>query len=254
VRLDQYLVENKWAESKSKAQALIKAGCVSVIKDSEEKVIRKPAFEIKDNFEGVVQVQPLPEHEYVSRAGYKLEQALIKTRLDVKGLRALDMGQSTGGFTEALVRQGVDFVTGLDVGHDQIHPKVKAMPQVTAYEGINGRIAEDLVKALGEPLADHDLLVMDVSFISQMQVLPNLMPYLKPGSHLLSLVKPQFELGRECLNKNGVVKDQNLYDNVEQSMRQFYEQEGIQVLSYFESAIVGGDGNREFFIYGTKGQ
>jgi 23S rRNA (cytidine1920-2'-O)/16S rRNA (cytidine1409-2'-O)-methyltransferase len=194
--------------------------------------------------------------------------------LNVAGLQCLDVGQSTGGFTDCLLQQGAAFVVGVDVGSAQLHPKLRADPRVLCVEGINARAldAADLVAAYedstgadgqfdieegedtqaGDFEPEFDLIVADLSFISQTLVLPAVVPLLKAGGTLLTLVKPQFELQPGQVGKGGIVKDAAMYVVVEQRLREACAELGLTVTAWFDSPIAGGDGNREFFIAARK--
>jgi len=188
----------------------------------------------------------------VSRGGLKLEGALRHTGLDVTGAVCLDVGQSTGGFTDCLLQHGASLVVGVDVGQGQLHERLRIDPRVLAIEQCNARelSAERLVTAGGPQAAGpFDCVVGDLSFISQTLVWPALLPLLKPNGHLLMLVKPQFELQPEHIGKGGLVKDVALYARVEQRIAQACQGNGLTQRDYFESTITGGDGNREFFVW-----
>ncbi|MBB3169840.1 TlyA family RNA methyltransferase [Simiduia aestuariiviva] len=247
MRLDVALVERGFARSRSQAQALIKAGAVSV----NGQPIQKSSFVYESDMR--LHVAQSDVTQYVSRGGIKLAGALDKLELDVKGLTAIDMGQSTGGFTDCLLQRDVAKVVGVDVGRDQLVQSVRVDPRVVCYEGINGR--ELPTQALLSHTANSqgfDLAVMDVSFISQTLIIPSLVPLLKKGAHLLSLVKPQFELQPEHIGKNGLVKTNQSYPFVELKIRECLASLGMQVQYYFPSDIEGGDGNKEFFIFARK--
>ena len=171
--------------------------------------------------------------------------------LDVTGLRCLDVGQSTGGFTDCLLQHGAASITGIDVGQAQLHPRLRADARVTAHEKLNARDAAAVAAALGEH-DGFDLLVGDLSFISQTLVWPALLPQLKPGGQLLMLVKPQFELQPAQIGKGGIVRDARLYAEVEQRMRDCCNALNVELLHWLDSPIAGGDGNREFFVHGRK--
>jgi 23S rRNA (cytidine1920-2'-O)/16S rRNA (cytidine1409-2'-O)-methyltransferase len=232
----------------------------------------------------------------VSRGGLKLEAALKTVGLSVAGLRCLDVGQSTGGFTDCLLKSGALSVVGVDVGSAQLHPSLRQDPRVLCVEGVNARTLsatdliaayakstgaeghfdvedassddwdedlddEDAAEADDEPEAvelpaefapPFDLLVADLSFISQTLVLPAAVPLLKDGGTLLTLVKPQFELQPGQVGKGGIVKDPEMYPIVEQRLRDTCADLGLKVTHWFDSPIAGGDGNREFFICARK--
>lgn len=225
---------------------MIKSGCVSwaggaIAKASQELPADTPLMVVADE-----------STRYVSRGGLKLAGALVESGIAVAGKTCLDIGQSTGGFTDCLLQAGAARVVGLDVGHDQLHPKLRQDKRVIAMEGINCRAltAGDLGNAL--PAAGFDLIVGDVSFISLTLVLPQFPPLLASTGDLLLLVKPQFEVGPGNLGKGGIVRDPALYSEVERKLRDSAQQSGLVVQAWFDSPITGGDGNREFFIWLKK--
>jgi 23S rRNA (cytidine1920-2'-O)/16S rRNA (cytidine1409-2'-O)-methyltransferase len=186
---------------------------------------------------------------YVGRGGIKLAGALAHTKLDVRGRTCLDVGQSTGGFTDCLLQAGAAAVIGVDVGHGQLHGKLAADARVTCLEGVNARaLQESAVAELGRS-GRYDLIVADLAFISLTLVLPQLPELLADGGDMLLLVKPQFEVGPEHVGKGGIVRDAALYPQVEAKLRQAAEAAGLRVVDYFDSPIAGTDGNREFFIW-----
>ena len=189
------------------------------------------------------------DDRFVSRGGVKLAGALAITGLDVAGRHCLDVGQSTGGFTDCLLQADARQVVGVDVGHGQLHPRLLADSRVTAFEGINCRalVAADLGDAL--PANGFDLIVGDLSFISLTLILPQLPPLQAAHGGLLLLVKPQFEVGPGNIGKGGIVRDPTLHDEVEGKLRQCAASLGLTVRAWFASPITGGDGNREFFIW-----
>ena len=191
------------------------------------------------------------ESRYVSRGGLKLEGALKATGIDPTGRHCLDVGQSTGGFTDCLLQQGAAHVVGVDVGHGQLHDRIRGDERVTAIEQVNARAltADDLSDA---ERTDFDLIVGDLSFISQTLVLPAVVPFLAAGGDLLMLVKPQFELQPGQVGKGGIVRDAAMYDVVEARLRAACADLGLRVLRWIDSLIEGGDGNREFFIHAVR--
>ena len=191
---------------------------------------------------------------YVSRGGLKLEGALRTTAWDLTGWRCLDVGQSTGGFTDCLLQHGAAQVVGLDVGHGQLHPSLQQDPRVVCIEGLNARSVEPLDPRIPKAAQGFDLLVGDVSFISLTLVLPALVPMLKADGRVLMLVKPQFELQPQHIGKGGIVRDDALYPVVEQRLRQCCDELGLRVQAWLDSPITGGDGNREFFIQAVRPQ
>jgi 23S rRNA (cytidine1920-2'-O)/16S rRNA (cytidine1409-2'-O)-methyltransferase len=188
------------------------------------------------------------ESRYVSRGGLKLEGALKASGVQVQGLRCLDVGQSTGGFTDCLLQHGASEVVGIDVGHAQVHPRIRQDERVVCMEGVNAR---DLVpgdERVPDALEGFDLVVGDVSFISLTLVLPGVVHLLKPTGQLLMLVKPQFELQPGQVGKGGIVKDESHYPFIEHRVRTALTDLGLQVSAWMDSPIEGGDGNREFFV------
>ena len=246
LRADALLVAQKLAPSRTAAQWLIKEGRVSWAGG----VISKPALELPEATPLTVAADP--EAHFVSRGGLKLAGALAKTGLAAGGKVCLDVGQSTGGFTDCLLQAGARHVVGVDVGHGQLHPQLRCDPAVTAIEGVNCRALSraDLGKAF--PPTGFDLIVGDVSFISLTLVLPQLPPLLAEGGDLLLLVKPQFEVGPGNIGKGGIVRDPALYHDVEAKLCQCAKDLGLTVRDWFDSPITGGDGNREFFIWLKK--
>ena len=274
MRADLFLVEHRFATTRSQAQRLIAAGVQwRVTVDEAELVapwkrVAKNGDEIADRAE--VEVLDKTEAKYISRGGLKLEGALKAIGMDVTDLRCLDVGQSTGGFTDCLLQHGAARVVGVDVGHGQLHASMREDSRVVCLEGINARslTATDLIAAyaqytlaIGQFDAENELetdplfdfLTGDLSFISLTLVLPALTRLLKPQGHLLMLVKPQFELQPGQIGKGGIVRDAAHFAFVEKRLRDCCAELGIEVLKWMESSIQGGDGNREFFIHGKKG-
>ena len=246
MRADQLLVERGLAASRSQAQRLIASGV-------EWRWGVKPWQRVAKNGDEL----PLPcelrvldnaEARYVSRGGLKLEGALQSSGLSPQGLRCLDVGQSTGGFTDCLLQQGAVQVVGLDVGHGQLHPRLREDARVVCVERINARelpLDDDRIPHARD---GFDLVVGDLSFISLTLVLPALLPLIKKSGALLMLVKPQFELQPRDIGKGGLVKDEADYVQVEARLRQACAELDLSVVGYWPSAIAGGDGNKEFWI------
>jgi len=250
MRADQLLVERGLAASRSQAQRLIAAGVRWRLSGGDWKVVAKNGEELRETVE--LQLQDTAESRFVSRGGLKLDGALAHCGIDVADLRCLDVGQSSGGFTDCLLQRGAAQVVGVDVGQGQLHPQLRSDPRVVCIEKCNARelSADQLVASGGETAAaPFDLIVGDLSFISQTLVWPAIAPLLKPSGHLLMLVKPQFELQPEHIGKGGLVKDTASYTLVQQRIAQACESNGLRLRDYFESAITGGDGNREFFVW-----
>ena len=249
-RADILLTEQGLAQSRTHAQRLLKGGKVSIRSGAGWQVISKPGLKLDPETE--FQVETDEADRFVSRGALKLLGALQRSQLDVTGLIAIDIGQSTGGFSDCLVQSGIQKVVGIEVGHDQLAERLRLDERVLCFEGVNGR---DLP---AEMLLEHahtdgfDLAVMDVSFISQTKILPSLAPLLRPGGYLISLVKPQFEVGKAGIGRGGIVRDPSLYPKVEDTIKSHCAELGLNVRDYFESPIKGGDGNREFLIIAQK--
>ncbi|WP_280154087.1 TlyA family RNA methyltransferase [Piscinibacter sp. XHJ-5] len=246
MRADQRLVESGLAPTRSAAQRLIARGAVRWHGAAGWAVPRKAGDDLPDGC--VIEVVDDAELRFVSRGGLKLEGALAHAGIDASGLTALDVGQSTGGFTDVLLHRGAARVVGIDVGHGQLHPRLRADPRVHALEAVNARHVD--APTLGE--AAFDLIVGDLSFISLTLVLPALAPLLAPHGTLLMLVKPQFELQPRHIGKGGLVKDKASYAIVEARIRAACGECGLAVLDWFDSPIAGGDGNREFFVRAAR--
>ncbi|PTD95540.1 TlyA family RNA methyltransferase [Pseudothauera lacus] len=243
LRADALLVQHGLAASRTQAQRLIGEGRVLV----DGKAITKPSLGLPAD--AVLSVVEDESDRYVSRGGLKLAGALAHTGLAVAGRTCLDVGQSTGGFTDCLLQAGAAKVVGVDVGHGQLHAKLKGDGRVTALEGINCRslTAADLGDAM--PAGGFDLIVGDVSFISMTLVLPQLPALLAADGDLLLLIKPQFEVGPRGLSKGGIVRDTRLYAVVEARLQSCAAACRLKVKSWLSSPITGTDGNHEFFIW-----
>lgn len=250
MRIDQLLVERGLAVSRSQAQRLIAAGVRWQQPNGEWRSVSKNRDEVPADAE--LQLLDDAESRYVSRGGLKLEGALRATGIRVQGLRCLDVGQSTGGFTDCLLQQGAAQVVGIDVGHAQVHPRIQMDERVVCIEGVNARELAPGDERIPGADEGFDLLVGDVSFISLTLVLPGVVHLLKPGGQLLMLVKPQFELQPGQVGKGGIVRDASLYALVEQRIRTALADLGLQLKAWLDSPIEGGDGNREFFVQATK--
>ena len=285
MRADLFLVEYGFATTRSQAQRLIASGAQWRLEEGAWKKVAKNGDEVPDAAE--LQLLDTSEAKYISRGGLKLEGALTISGLQVKDLRCLDIGQSTGGFTDCLLQHGAAQVVGVDVGHGQLHDSLRIDQRVVCIEGVNARSlsADDLVEHYrraqhaGDDMDDQfdddddddddaevddadnklefkpvfDFLTGDLSFISLTLVLPAVVRLLKADGHLLMLVKPQFELQPGQVGKGGIVRDAAHFESSEQRLRECCSGLGLQVLAWLESPIAGGDGNREFFIHAKKG-
>jgi 23S rRNA (cytidine1920-2'-O)/16S rRNA (cytidine1409-2'-O)-methyltransferase len=206
-----------------------------------------PVRKASDEISSAAVVEATPEHPYVSRGGVKLAAALDHFHLDVTGLICLDVGASTGGFTEVLVRRGARSVYAVDVGHNQLHQRLRGRPDIVSLEATDIR-SLDPARFVEPP----DLATVDVSFISLKLVVPALDAILKPRAALVALIKPQFEAGRRDIKK-GIVRDAAVHATVCDDIAALLVSLGWRVGSVVPSAIRGGDGNREFFIEARRG-
>jgi len=240
IRLDQLVVQQNLAESREKAQRLIRAGLVRVGGHPQT----KPGHLYPDDT--ILEIEAADR--FVSRGGEKLETAFTQFPIDVTDLVAIDVGASTGGFTDCLLQHGAKKVYALDVGHGQLHWKLRNDPRVVVHEGINARRLD------AEMFPDHpSFAVVDVSFISLTLILPALVSVLSTPAQLVTLIKPQFEAGREQVGKNGVVRDPAVHQEVVDRIKRFGEQELNLVCSgVCESAIKGPAGNIEFLAWWKK--
>ncbi len=241
VRADALLVQRGLAPSRTAAQRLIDAGRVKV--GADRTAIDKPSHLLPADAD--LRVEPSQSAEYVSRGGLKLAGALAHAGIDPRGRDCLDIGQSTGGFTDCLLQHGAAKVVGIDVGHGQLHPAIAADPRVEPHEGLNARNLQKSVLAGRQ----FDLIVADTSFISLTLILPQLPPLLTRLGDLLLLVKPQFEVGPEHVGKGGIVTDTRLYPMVRDKLAACCTQHHLVVAGWFDSPITGTDGNHEFFLH-----
>ncbi len=251
MRLDLYLVENKLAASRTQAQDFISQGYVLVASGDQKKIIDKSNYIVKSTDQVIVEANEL--QKYVSRGGLKLERALAKLNIDVKEKVVLDIGQSTGGFTDCLLKMGARQVVGVDVGHGQLHASLKKDARIISFENLNVKdLSMNAAFVKEVPIDKFDLVVADLSFISLSKVIPSIVNFLGDGSEYLFLVKPQFECGLENLDKNGLVKNIKVYKTVETEIKKSVMQYFKNVEAYFACEVIGKDGNQEFFIYGRK--
>jgi 23S rRNA (cytidine1920-2'-O)/16S rRNA (cytidine1409-2'-O)-methyltransferase len=238
-RLDELLVARGLADSRSQAKALIMSG--RVLHGTTR--LDKPGKEFAADIELVVEQPP----RFVSRGGEKLQGWIEKFGLDLRGAHLLDVGASTGGFTDCALQAGAADAVCIDVGRAQLHPKLQADPRVTNIEKINARhlAATDL------PRTDFDAIVMDLSFISLRSVLPSVWPFLRAGGSLVALVKPQFEAGKAEVDKGrGIIRDVAVQDAVLADIQSFAlaQLPGATLVGTMDSPITGTDGNREFLL------
>jgi 23S rRNA (cytidine1920-2'-O)/16S rRNA (cytidine1409-2'-O)-methyltransferase len=241
-RLDVLLVERGVVPSRERARALILAGQVSV----DGQVVSKAGAPVASDARIDLAA---PDHPYVSRGGVKLAGALDAFSIDPTGRRALDVGASTGGFTDVLLRRGAASVIALDVGHGQLDWGLRNDPRVVVREGVNAR-------ALTRDDVPHDvsLATIDVAFISLRQILPSLPPFLDRPADIVALVKPQFEAGRDDVGKHGLVTDPAIHDAVIARVTEAAQAVGFARVGMTPSAITGATGNQEFFLHLTHGR
>ena len=235
-RLDVELVERGLVESREQAQRLILAGEVWVEGQRWDKASKPCA--------ATAAIEVRGGDRYVSRGGHKLEGAITGFELDVTGWRCLDLGASTGGFTDCLLQHGAREVVAVDVGHGQLHWKLRQDPRVIVHEGVNAR---DMAKLTEEGLkGNFDLVVADVSFISLRKVLPPAFDLLCSGGRVCALIKPQFEAGRAEVGKGGIVRDAEVREKVVRELRSWAEDFPVTTVGVIPSPLPGRDGNEEF--------
>jgi 23S rRNA (cytidine1920-2'-O)/16S rRNA (cytidine1409-2'-O)-methyltransferase len=239
-RLDKLMVEKGLVPSREKAQALIMIGGVKV----NGQVMRKPGQKIREDALIEILQPPCP---YVSRGGVKLEGAIKGFGINVEGKVCLDVGASTGGFTDCLLQHGAKRVYAVDVGWGQLHWKLRNDPRVICLEKKNIRY---LPKE--EIPEEVDLVTIDTSFISLKLVIPAVLKFLKEKAEILALIKPQFEVGKGEVGKGGVVRDPEKHKRVIEEIRIFSQNLGLHPVGVIESPILGPKGNKEFFIYLIK--
>ena len=234
-RLDRLLVERGLAESREKAQALIMAG--------EVRVNRQKASKPGQGVEQDADVEVLARPPYVSRGGFKMAGALDRFGIDPAGKVCLDIGASTGGFTDVLLQRGAARVHAVDVGAGQLAWSIRTDPRVVVHENVNAR--ELSIDGIGERV---ELIVCDVSFISVTLILPAAVPILRPEGQMVILIKPQFEAGRGQVGKGGIVRDPAVRQAACDRVRQAVEQHGF-LTEIMDSPILGAEGNQEFLLY-----
>ncbi|MBC7420880.1 MAG: TlyA family RNA methyltransferase [Bdellovibrio sp.] len=253
MRLDLFLVKSKKAISRTQAQDFIENKYVSFKKFDKIVTLTKSSYEVTEEMEAFIQVDQNPLQKFVSRAGLKLEAAIVKAKINIENQIILDVGQSTGGFTECLLSLGAQKVVGVDVGHDQLHQSLKNDSRVIFIEGLNAKELAQSKDFLSHiPRGGFPVIVMDVSFISITKVMNFLKTYLAKDGDFLFLVKPQFEAGAKALDRNGIIKDEKVYALIQNEVTEKAVQVFGEVKDYFKSDLPGKDGNQEFFIYGKN--
>ena len=239
LRADKFLVTQGYFETRTQAQAAIKAGKVRI----NGRVLKKASMLL--TVDDAVKAGRV--HPWASRGGLKLDHALKSFHVDVEGMTALDVGASTGGFTDVLLTRGALKVYAVDVGHDQLHDKLKSDPRVVSREGQDAR---EITADMFSPLPD--IIVCDASFISATKVLDAALDIAASGTKLITLVKPQFEVGRAGIGRGGIVKSKNLADQALSDVSTWISSKNWQVLETLDSPIKGGSGNAEFLLYAMK--
>jgi 23S rRNA (cytidine1920-2'-O)/16S rRNA (cytidine1409-2'-O)-methyltransferase len=240
IRLDRLLVDRGLMESRERAQALVLAGQVLVNDRKQDKA----GALVPEDADIRILGQVLP---YVSRGGLKLEAALQEFKINVSGCTALDVGASTGGFTDCLLQHGAAKVYAVDVGYGQMAWKIRQDPRVVVIERSN-------IRAAGPSLIPElvDIVVIDVSFISLEKVIPSVLKFLKTESEIIALIKPQFEVGKEQVGKGGIVRDEEARKAAVDRIGEFVRSSGFDVKGMIPSPITGQDGNVEYLIYAVK--
>jgi len=236
-RIDKLLVERGLAQSRTKAQALVMAGVVLV----DEQLVHKPSESFSPEADIRIKDAGDPAARYVGRGGLKLEAALREFHIDVTGLTCLDIGASTGGFTDCLLQHGASKVVAVDVGHNQLVWKLRSDSRVELREGINARYLKP-----ADFDQKFDLATIDVAFISATMILPAVVPLLTRQGRIITLIKPQFEVGKGEAGKGGIVTDPSKHRRVVDEVNRAASSLGLKIVGVIESPIRGADGNLEF--------
>lgn len=237
-RADKVLVEAKLTSTRSQAALLIEEGVVFY----QNKKVEKASQQVTS--EGL---EVRKDVQYVSRGAHKIEGALARFQVDVKGLVVADVGASTGGFTDYVLRTGATKVFCLDVGHDQLAQSLREDPRVENHEGVNIKFPFDISEKV-------DLAVVDLSFISIKLVLKNIFDLVKPKGKIVALIKPQFEVGQSGLDSNGIVKSEGHRLVMLHELKEWMKAQGFVLVDQCESPILGKNGNKEYFFYFDKGR
>jgi 23S rRNA (cytidine1920-2'-O)/16S rRNA (cytidine1409-2'-O)-methyltransferase len=239
-RIDKLLVERGLAESRNRAQAMVMAGQVLVENQRIDKAshLVEPSAEIRIKGESL---------RYVSRGGLKLEAALLRFKIDAGGKNCIDIGASTGGFTDCLLQHGAARVWAVDVGHNQLAWQIRQDSRVEVIEGLNARHLDEVLLPI-----KFDLATVDVSFISLTKILPSLVEVVTDEADCIALIKPQFEVGKGEVGKGGIVSDPAKHRRVLTEILNFVGRIGMGAVDLIESPILGAEGNREFLIHLTR--
>ncbi len=263
MRADLLLVERGLAPSRARARELIEAGAVLLHGPAGRSPVVRASAPL--DADATLTVDDAARLRYVSRGGVKLGGALSMTGIAVAGRVCLDVGQSTGGFTDCLLQAGAARVVGIDVGHGQLHASLRGDPRIDSFEGVNVRHLTGMRSSTGEarearvsglaasiPRDGFALAVIDLSFISLAHALPAVSSLLRPDGELLALVKPQFEVGPGGVDARGLVRDPGRYPVIRLEIERVACETGLLPMAWFESPIRGGDGNREFFMHARR--
>jgi len=243
MRLDQFLVQESLFRSRSQAKDYIAKGSVEV-KDQhgDWRVIKKSNFTCSGQTS--VRLIKGEDSSWVARSGLKLDDALTRLKLDVSGFTCLDLGQSTGGFTQSLLKRGASKIVGVDIGHDQLALDLRTDERVVFFEGTDARKIDFLKKDY-----KFNLVAADLSFISVLKVLPSVLSLNVSGAKGLILIKPQFEVGKDALNKSGLVQSAEVQLSCQKTIFDALNKGAVEVLDYFPSTVKGKNGNQEFICY-----
>ena len=249
-RVDKLLCDQGLVSSRMQAQKLIAASAVRAKVDGIWCVVNKTSLKLPQHTE--FEIQSIDELRYVSRAGLKLEAALhwLEKQPDFNPQeikRVLDIGQSTGGFTDCILQWGAELVVGVDVGHSQLAASLKENPKVVCLEGVNARALPQSLRTHYAP-EGFDMVIMDVSFISQTKIIATVAPFLKKAGYFISLIKPQFEVGKDHLGKNGIVTDEGLRQLANTTVSKCVEGANLSVKKILASPLHGADGNQESLL------
>ncbi len=241
MRADVYLTATGHTSSRKKAQDLIGAGAVKI----DGAVIKKASAAVNENIPHEVEIEPI--FKYVSRGGMKLEAALNCFEINVNRKKAVDVGASTGGFTDCLLKRGAAQVVSVDSGIGQLHETLRSDPRVISVESFNARMLNEEITQ-----GKCDIAVADVSFISQTYLIPQIVSVLREGGEFVSLIKPQFEAGKSALGKNGIVHNSAYRYLAVKRVLECATENGMDAVGLIPSPIEGGDGNKEYLAYFIK--
>jgi 23S rRNA (cytidine1920-2'-O)/16S rRNA (cytidine1409-2'-O)-methyltransferase len=234
-RIDKLLVDRGLADSRTKAQALVMAGAVL----ANEQLVNKASDQFDQ--EAIIRIKAEARAPYVGRGGVKLEAALREFGIEVCGWTCLDVGASTGGFTDCLLQRGAARVVAVDVGHNQIDWRLRSDPRVEVREGVNARYLQP-----ADFQDQFEIVTIDVAFISVTKILPAVVPLVKAEGCIITLIKPQFEVGKGEVGKGGIVKDEAQHQRVVSEVNAVAQSLGLKVSGVMDSPIKGADGNAEF--------